>query len=109
MRLSRRRNSEYQGNDGEEYRGFGRRGGASPTGGRRARLLEIELRGKVYRKRVFFDQEYLVVSVNADREIVTAHATEDDAVTACGYATREGYEASYAKAVEVKKSKEARA
>lgn len=103
MHLSRRRpkaelEKETVFENGVASLSCGKKGGTSANAGRRARILEVSINGKTYTKRVFGLQQYIVVHVKDDMEIVTAHATERQAIQQCDYSQRDGWNASYAEA-----------
>jgi hypothetical protein len=60
---------------------YGKKGGTGATAGRKAEMIEAEIAGTLYRKRVFFGQRFLVVSQRANdpKPLVTAWHTEEEA------------------------------
>jgi uncharacterized membrane protein (Fun14 family) len=75
---------------------FGCKGGASAIAGKKSRKISATIMGVVYTKRVFFDQQYLVVSINKDKIIVTAWSKEAQATSQRDYALRDGVMSDYA-------------
>lgn len=76
--------------------GFGRKGGTSSTAGRKSRTISATINGVDYSKRVFFDQQYILVSFAKDHVIVTAWETEEQAIRHRDYARRDGVVSDYA-------------
>lgn len=76
--------------------GYGCKGGTSATAGRKSRKISATINGVVYSKRVFFDQQFLVVSFVKDHTIVTAWSTEAEAISQRDYARRDGTMSDYA-------------
>ncbi|TLX16300.1 hypothetical protein [Rhizobium sp. MHM7A] len=75
---------------------YGCKGGTSATAGRKSRKIFATINGVVYSKRVFFNQQFLVVSFVKDNVIVTAWATEADAIKHRDYERRDGVVSDYA-------------
>lgn len=75
---------------------YGCKGGTSATAGRKSRKISATINGVVYSKRVFFNQQFLVVSVVNGDALVTAWATEAEAIKQRDYARRDGVTSDYA-------------
>ncbi len=106
MRLSRRNSGKARSVDYDtaEARGedrYGCKGGTSATAGRRSKTFEAVIDGKPYRKRVFFEQRFLVVTDLNGKELVTAFKTEAEAIKQRDYSRRDGNKSEYAEGVEV--------
>ncbi len=76
--------------------GLGRKGGTSSTAGRKSRTIAATINGVVFSKRVFFDQQYILVSFVKDHVVVTAWETEEQAIRERDYARRDGVVSDYA-------------
>jgi hypothetical protein len=75
---------------------MGRKGGTSATAGKKSRKISATINGIVYSKRVFSDQQYLLVSFAQEHAIVTAWNTEDQALRQRDYDRRDGSVSDYA-------------
>jgi len=76
--------------------GYGRKGGTSATSGKTSRKIVATINGVTYSKRVFLDQQFLVVSFVNGKPVVTAWSTEEKAVSQRDYARRDGVSSDYA-------------
>jgi hypothetical protein len=75
---------------------MGRKAGTSATAGKKSRKISATINGIVYSKRVFSDQQYLLVSFAQEHAIVTAWKTEDQAMKQRDYDRRDGSVSHYA-------------
>lgn len=66
------------------------------TAGRKARTIQAVIKGQTYTKRVFFDQKYILVSSKKGHDIVTAWASEEEAISHRDAGIRDGYCCEYA-------------
>lgn len=92
----RRRVYSVRRSSSRDYGGVGCKGGTSATAGKKSRVISATINGVTYEKRVFFKQQYLLATHVGDTVIVTAWATEEDAIRHRDYARRDGDVSDYA-------------